>query len=171
MVKYLLSSSLKVLAIQIFFNIRTSSIYLQHLSGINYFPNPQDEFLDINNDIFAIQPFSDQVKLETIQVNNTYSRFVFQNSDFDYGFLSTRYSIKYKNMRKSLLRFDNLVNLSGKNIKKAYLFITGKLRVCNSNFIPREVFVHRIENNYGKIVKLTEICAYNPGPYSSIMVG
>lgn len=113
-VKYLLRSSLKVLAIQILFSISTSSIYLQDLSGTNYFPNPQGEFLDINKDILVIQPFSDQVKLETIRINNTDSRFVFNSGDFNHDFLSTGYSIKYQNMRKTLLRFDNLENLSGK---------------------------------------------------------
>lgn len=135
-VSYFLNSVLKVLAMQTVFSISTSNIYLQDTSKNNYFPNDQGEFLNIDEKILTVQPFAGQIKLETIIVNSTDSRFLWNNGDYYiYDYLLTGYNGSYKIMRRSLIKFDDLKSLSAKKIVKAYLRLFGRVResTCNAD--------------------------------------
>ncbi|OMJ93636.1 hypothetical protein SteCoe_3332 [Stentor coeruleus] len=169
-IRFLLSNALKVLTIQVRFNITTSNIYLQDFSGLNYFPNSQGEFLDINQDILIIQPSAVQMKTEEIAINLTDSRSLvttFTPPETN-AWLYTGYSLPNKDMRRSFIRFDNLTCLNGKKIVKAYLRLTGWI---SSNSGRREVFLHRVEQNYGKIQKWTDMPRFYPNPETSIIIG
>jgi hypothetical protein len=171
-IKFILSNALKVLTIQILFNITTSVIYLQDFTGLNYFPNFQGEFLDINQDILTIQPAIGEIKLETIVLNCSDARFLFTTGNYYFSdMLTTGYNIQYKNARRSLVRFDNLTSLNGKKVVRAYLKIFGSPKCDTCTADPKEIFVHRIDENYTDILKWTDIPSYNPRPETSIMVG
>lgn len=171
-VKYILSSALKVLTIQVLFNISTSNIYLQDVPGTNYFPNLQGEFLDINKDILLIQPSEQPIKLESIMISKTDSRYLHTSGDYiGSEHLFTGYSTEYKNLRRSFIKFDDLSSINGKQIIKAYLHLTGKARDNGSPSAPKEVFVHRVRQSYGNIVKWADHPLYISEPEASIMVG
>lgn len=168
-IRYVLSNALKVLTIQILFNITTSTIYLQDFSGLNYFPNFQGEFLDVNQDILTIQPSAVQMKTEAIIINNTDSRYLITTTNFiEDGYVYTGYSLPNKDMRRSLLKFGNITALNGKKIIKAYFRMAGWIA---SNSGKREVFVHRFEQSYDNILKWTDMPKFYPNPETSIMVG
>ncbi|OMJ93635.1 hypothetical protein SteCoe_3331 [Stentor coeruleus] len=171
-VNHLLNSFLKVATIQTIFGISDSSFYLQGTSKNNYFQNGQYEFPSINEDILTIQPFAGQVKMETIIINSTDSRFLLSNGVFYIDdALYTGYSIPNKNMRRSLIKFDNISILKGKKIIKAYLRLFGKARDSTTTPDPKEVFVHRVEQNYTNILKYTDMPIFDTKPEASTMVG
>jgi hypothetical protein len=74
-------------------------------------------------------------------------------------------------MRRSLIKFDNLTSINGKKIVKAYLKILGYPRWDYCTADPKEVFVHRVDENYGNILKYSEMPSFDPIPEASIMVG
>ncbi|OMJ94502.1 hypothetical protein SteCoe_2274 [Stentor coeruleus] len=171
-VKFILNTALRVLTIQTLFNISSSNIYLQDFSGVNYFPNMQGEFTNIKETMLTIQPASDSMKLGLEIINRTDSRYVYTSGDNggNNDYLCTGYSIYGGDMRRSLIKFDNLTSLNGKQIVKIFLQIIGKPRISNFYDYPKEVFVNRILQSYGSITKWSQLPYYRPDPDASIMV-
>lgn len=170
-VKFILSVALKVLTIQVLFNISQGVLYLQDFAGINYFPNSEGEFKNIKETILIIQPSSDLMKLGLEIIDRTDSRYVFTSGDYTLNdYLTTGYSVNGKNMRRSLLKFDNLANLNGKKIVKVFLHVIGKPRQTGCLADPKEVFIHRIIQSYESITKWTQLPYYKSDPDASIIV-
>lgn len=116
-VKYLMSPIIKILTIQTLFNIPNSNIYLQDYFENYYFPNSQGEFLNVDEKIISVQPSTVNMKLETIFINKTDSRFVSTSGDYTTGdHLTTGYSEEWKNSRRSIIKFENLASLNGKKL-------------------------------------------------------
>lgn len=112
------------------------------------------------------------MKLETIFINNTDSRFVQTSGDYTVvGHLITGYLAEFKNSRRTMIKFENLTSLSGKKIVKAYLRLKGNGRPDKCTALPKEVFLHRIEEPYVNTIKWLEQPNFNPQPVTSIMVG
>lgn len=170
-IKFILSNALKVLTIQVLFSISTSNIFLQDAYGMNYFPTSQGEFIDVNKDILIIRPSLDQIKLQTIVISCSDSRFLLSNGDFIYDSLSVGYTVNSKSMRNTLIKFDDLASLNDKKIVKAFVGLHGLTHPDFFTIAPREIIVYRVDQNYGKIKKWSEMPLYNPVPITSIMVG
>ncbi|OMJ89347.1 hypothetical protein SteCoe_8552 [Stentor coeruleus] len=169
-VKFILSNALKVLAIQVLFNIATSNIFLQDFYGVNYFPTSQGDFIDVNQDILIIQPSSVQLNLQTAFINCSDARYIRSDLDSQIDILSIGYIVNEKGMRNTLIRFDNLTSLNNKKIVRAYVGLSGTPHSATLCLDPKEILVYRIDQKYGKITKWIEMPIYNPVPITSIIV-
>ncbi|OMJ74791.1 hypothetical protein SteCoe_26207 [Stentor coeruleus] len=171
-VKFFMSSVIRVIAIQTLFNISSSNIWLQDVFDNVYFPNSDGEILNLSQKIFSVQPSTTQMKLETIFINRTDSRFVSTSGEYNPGnHLTTGSSIQWKNTRNTIVQFGNLTSVGDKNIVKAYLRLYGNSRCSNCCADPKEVTLHRIEEYYFSTTKWADQPNYTSEPVTSIMVG
>lgn len=171
-IKFILYFALKVTVIQTLFNISTTNVYLKDFNDIYYFPTPQGEFLYLRQSILAIQPAPTKSKLEVLVINKTDSRTIDSINDYVASdIISTGYSVPGGNMRRSYIKFGNIASLNGKVIARAFLHVVGKMRDKDYYFAdPKEVFVHRITQNFTTPTKYAMMPIYKSEPESSILI-
>ncbi|OMJ75499.1 hypothetical protein SteCoe_25348 [Stentor coeruleus] len=178
-VKYIASTILKIISIQVLFEIQSSNIYLQDASGVNYFPNYQNEFIDTNKNIFIVKVSSQlssstpplDIKLESIIIDKSDSRFLYTGGTYYGGdYIFTGYVLG-KQMRRTFIKFDDLSSISEKKIVKVYLRICGTGSLGYTSSAPKELFVYRVDQSYGNILKWTDNPIYNTEPEASTIVG
>jgi hypothetical protein len=141
-IRFFSSSFLSIALIQSIFNIQRGDLYLEGLSKKLYLPNDKGVFSEFCEDILMIQPTVNQIIPETIIVNYTDARYLFNHTDYNPSnddCLEIGYNVASKYIIRTLIKFEELESLIGKKILKAYLYLTGRARKgAHFNADPKE---------------------------------